>query len=132
MKLTLRGFLTILINALRENANQSKALKIIAALWLNLAVLDPVRYRNSDFDATALRRGVSRLMLLVISARASAVNVSLHGTRPWHPQTLSSVSSHERESPRRKAVASFCVFQTGSITLGLCTGVVVRWDFQQE
>jgi len=33
--------------------------------------------------------------------------VSLHGTRPWHPQTLLTfLCSRERESPRRKAVAS--------------------------
>src|SRR5882724_3309766 len=32
------------------------------------------------------------LKLLVIAARVSAGNVSLHGTRPWHPQQHSEVS----------------------------------------
>src|SRR5882724_10916348 len=36
---------------------------------------------------------------------SSAINVSLHGTRPWHPQNPSDFfCSRERESPRRKAV----------------------------
>jgi len=37
--------------------------------------------------------------------------MSLHRTRPWHPQTLLTfLCSRERESPRRKAVASVWVF----------------------
>src|SRR6266567_3201171 len=40
-------------------------------------------------DATALPRGVSRLLLLVHKvAVAGAARVNLHGARPWHPKSV--------------------------------------------
>src|SRR6266487_3372234 len=40
-------------------------------------------------DATALRRGGSRLMLLVNRlVVAQPATVKLHGTRPWHPKAV--------------------------------------------
>ena len=42
---------------------------------------------------------------------AIATNVKLHGASPWHlGRFYGFPDSNERESPRRKAVASFCVF----------------------
>ena len=81
-------------------------------------------YKESFFetlqDATALRRGVSRLLLTSTTRKAVAseefqsafpvaANVRLHPTRGWHLQKLSRglrFLSSERETPRRKAVAS--------------------------
>jgi len=61
-------------------------------------------------DATALRRGGSRSPLKKSSEGFRcfllAASVTLHGTRPWHLREFRSSSSHERDTPRHKAVAS--------------------------
>jgi hypothetical protein len=40
-----------------------------------------------------------------------AVNVNLHGTRPWHPELSSASGSNKREPPRGKPVASGTKFR---------------------
>src|SRR6266404_703192 len=64
--------------------------------------------RSAAFeDATALRRGGSRLLLKLRHYSPKASSVKLHGARPWHlGEWRSFFCSRARESPRRKAVAS--------------------------
>src|SRR5438552_3159098 len=58
-------------------------------------------------DATALCSGNSRFVLQYKRWLLDSLSVRLHGTRPWHPAKTCDIScSRERESPRRKAVAS--------------------------
>jgi len=57
--------------------------------------------------------------------------VSLHGARPWHPQNHSHVFvSRERETPRRKAVASISVFtQSRQLTFLIEVNFVIYLSF---
>src|SRR6266566_4128385 len=84
---------------------------------------------KNQTDATALRRGASRSLLQIrrvciresCAAFFAAASVRLHGARPWHPGELCSfLCGGERETPRRKAVASgkvAAVFVAASVRL---------------
>jgi len=82
---------------------------VIQALGLMKSVSPRGRDRvKTQTDATAQGRGIweSGAALFV------AANVSLHGARPWHlGEWRSFYCSRERETPRRKAVASGRVAQ---------------------
>ena len=59
-------------------------------------------------DATRLPGGVSRSLAIPFPGQRLATNVNLHGTSPWHPDSISArpLGSNQREPPPGKPVAS--------------------------